>query len=299
MDKSRYTNQRICLSCQKIVSVSHKRTFAQIIRQKSNLLHHIRSWFWEQGYLEVQTPIIVSSPAMEETLEAVRCGEQFLHTSPEFAMKHLLAQGLCKIYQIVPCFREEEEGCHHSREFSMLEWYRVGISSNVLMNEVISLISSCAKILNHEIPKFVRIPTHALLDPTLAPDEWMFQWVDKIEPQLPSACIVYDYPSWAAALAKIRGSYADRFEVYLNGLELANAFCEERSSEELRSRWTKGNAHRVEQERSPHPIDEDFLSDIDTMPICSGIALGIDRLLMALLHIKHIEETQLPNRRIR
>ena len=113
------------------------------------------------------------------------------------------------------------------------------------------------------------------------------------------ACIVYDYPSWAAALAEIRGSYADRFEVYLNGLELANAFCEERNAEELRSRWTKGNEHRIKQGRSPHPIDEDFLSDIDAMPKCSGIALGIDRLLMALLQIEHIQDTQIPNRRKR
>ena len=257
----------------------------------------MRSWFWEQGYLEVQTPIIVPSPAMEETLESVSCGEDYLHTSPEFAMKHLLAQGLCKIYQIIPCFREEEEGSHHLREFLMLEWYRVGIDTPVLMKETIDLIVQCAQALHVSIPNFVHIATHELLDPSLPPDEWMFQWVDTVEPNLPPATIVYDYPVWGAALATIRGSYANRFEVYLHGIELANAFCEERDSKELRERWNKGNQSRMERGRTPHPIDEDFLSDVDTMPKCSGIALGIDRLLMALLGIQHIKEIQVPNRR--
>ena len=246
--------------------------------------------------MEVQTPIIVPSPAMEETLEAVSCGAEYLHTSPEFAMKHLLAQGLCKIYQIVPCFREEEEGCHHLREFLMLEWYRVGIGTQVLMEETIDLITRCAQSLCVPIPNFVHVATHELLDPTLPPEEWMFQWVDSIEPNLPPATIVYDYPSWGAALATIRGSYADRFEVYLHGIELANAFCEEQDAEELRRRWKKGNQSRKAQGRSPHPIDEAFLEDVNRMPKCSGIALGIDRLLMALLEIQHIREIQVPNR---
>jgi lysyl-tRNA synthetase class 2 len=277
--------------------VSKNSSFADIIRQKSLLLHQLRCWFWEKGYLEVQTPIIVSSPAMEETLEAVHCEDHFLHTSPEFAMKHLLAEGLCKIYQIVPCFRAEEEGTHHSREFSMLEWYHVGVGTEALIDETLGLIQSCADALSVQLPPFVRIATSDLLDPNLPEEEWMFTWVDKIEPNLPSGAVVYDYPIWAAALARLRGNVADRFEIYLNGLELANAFHEERDPSIIRNRWEKGNSNRIEQGKEAHPIDHDFLSDIAKMPRCSGIAMGIDRLLMALINIPHITHIHVPNRR--
>ena len=276
---------------------SKNRTFGQILRQKSALLHQIRDWFWEQGYLEVQTPILVSSPAMEETLEALSCEDKFLHTSPEFAMKHILSHGLCKIYQIVPCFRGEEEGRHHSKEFSMLEWYHVGIDTQTLMQESISLIESCAQTLGVVVPSFERISTAALLDPTLPEEEWMFRWVDEIEPKLPPAAIIYDYPAWGAALATLRGDTADRFEIYLHGLELGNAFHEERDPQILRARWERGNAHRKKQGKRPHPMDENFLHDIAKMPRCSGIAMGVDRLFMALLNLADIHQTLVPNRR--
>lgn len=234
---------------------------------------------------------------MEETLESIPCDGRYLHTSPEFAMKHLLAQGLCKIYQIVPCFRGEEEGRHHSKEFSMLEWYRVGIGTQVLMDETIELIKACAHTIAVSVPSFERFATSELLDPELPPEEWLFQWVDRIEPNLPKACVVYDYPAWGAALARLRGSVADRFEIYLNGLELANAFYEELDPHVLQARWEQGNKERVAQGKSPHPIDIEFLRDVSVMPRCAGIALGIDRLLMALLDIEDIKETLVPNRR--
>lgn len=234
---------------------------------------------------------------MEETLESISCDGRYLHTSPEFAMKHLLAQGLCKIYQIVPCFRGEEEGRHHSKEFSMLEWYRAGIGTQDLMNESIDVIYSCAKALGVDIADFDCIPTAELLDPNLPEEEWMFRWVDEIEPNLPPSVIVYDYPKWGAALARIRGEKADRFEIYINGLEIGNAFHEELNPSVIRTRWEKGNANRIQKGKSPHPMDEDFLQDISQMPRCSGIAIGLDRLLMALLDITDIKDTHVPNRR--
>lgn len=245
----------------------------------------------------MQTPVLVSSPAMEETLESIPCDGRYLHTSPEFAMKHLLAQGLCKIYQIVPCFRGEEEGIHHSKEFSMLEWYRVGVGTQVLMDETVSFIQTCAQSLGVTVPSFERLATSDLIDPGLSQDEWLFQWVDQIEPALPKACIVYDYPAWGAALARLRGDVADRFEIYLNGLELANAFYEELDPHILQRRWEQGNKVRRAQGRNPHPVDIHFLQDVSSMPRCSGIALGVDRLLMALLDIEDIKDTHVPNRR--
>ena len=272
---------------------SKNSSFAKLLRIKGAVLHAVRSWFWNQGYTEVQTPLLVPSPAMEENLEAISVGSLFLHTSPEFAMKRILAHGLCRIYQIVPCFREEETGPHHCREFSMLEWYCVGIGTSQLMKDTLSLISAAARSINVSLPSFEYISTSELLDPTLSPEEWLFRWVDKIEPSLPSAAVVYDYPAWGAALARVRGAYADRFEIYLHGLELANAFHEELNANELRLRWQEGNTRRQKSQRPPHPIDEQFLSAVNHMPRCSGIALGVDRLVMALTQTPHINDTQL------
>ena len=255
------------------------------LRSQGLLLHSLRSWFFTRGYTEVHTPVAVPSAALEENLEAIRIADAplFLHTSPEFAMKRRLADGLCRIYQIAHCFRGEEVGPHHAMEFRMLEWYRVGASWWDIANETINLISHLYEQVDLTPPKFDWIPTSELLSPNLAPKDWYFEWVDNIEPNLPTACIVYDYPNWQAALARTRHGVAERFEVYIEGIELANAFDEESSSEEIRKRWNQSNAFRITQQKPIHPIDDEFLQAIDRMPRCSGIALGIDRLMMLLL----------------
>ena len=254
------------------------------------ILHALRCWFFERGYIEVNTPIAVPSAALEENLEAIQInnGNRFLHTSPEFAMKKRLADGLCRIYQIAHCFRGEEIGPHHSMEFRMLEWYRVGASWWDIAHETIELITFLYEHTDLSVPKFEWIATTDLLSPNLTPEEWYFTWVDQIEPTLPSACIVYDYPPWQAALARKRNNLAERFEVYINGIELANAFDEESSSREIRQRWLDSNNIRSANNKVPHPIDEEFLQAIDKMPRCSGIALGIDRLIMLLLNQNNI-----------
>lgn len=262
------------------------------LRQRAAILHAIRSWFFDHGYLEVTTPILVPTAATEEHLEAVAAADGWLHTSPELAMKRVLASGLCRIYQIVPCFRDEERGVHHSREFSMLEWYRVGAGTAELMDEVESLVQAAAGAVGTSVPSFERRAISSLLADTGSPDEWFFAWVDQIEPQLTAPTIVYDYPPWQAALARLRGSVADRFEVYLSGIELANAFHEELDPAELRRRQEHGNSARIAAGRPPHPIDEDFLAAVARMPRCSGIALGIDRLVMALTGAQSIDEVQ-------
>ena len=263
----------------------------QTIRSQGILLHALRSWFFERGYIEVHTPIAVYSAALEENLETIQINNanRFLHTSPEFAMKKRLADGLCRIYQIAHCFRGEESGPHHSMEFRMLEWYRVGASWWDIAHETIDLISHLYKHTDRSTPTFEWIATTELLSPHLSAEEWYFQWVDQIEPSLPDACIVYDYPPWQAALARKRNDLAERFEVYINGIELANAFDEESSSQEIRQRWIYANQIRSLNNKPIHPIDEEFLRAIDQMPRCSGIALGIDRLMMILLNQTSIQ----------
>ena len=255
------------------------------LRTQGNILHALRSWFFERGYTEVHTPFAVPSAALEENLEAISLANMplFLHTSPEFAMKRRLADGLCRIYQIAHCFRGEEVGPHHTMEFRMLEWYRVGASWWDIANETVDLLTHLYQGVDLPIPTFEWVATPDLLSPDLPPQDWYFHWVDKVEPNLPKACIVYDYPKWQAALARTRHGVAERFEVYIDGIEIANAFDEESSSLEIRQRWNEANAIRISQQKEIHPIDEDFLHAVDKMPRCSGIALGIDRLVMLLL----------------
>lgn len=262
------------------------------LRQRAAILRSLRVWFDDHGYLEVHTPALVRAPAMEEHLHAVPAADGFLHTSPEFAMKRVLAAGLCRIYQITPCFRQEEVGVHHSREFTMLEWYRVGAGLPELMDEVADLISAAAQAVGAPSPAFRRVPTRDLLEDTGDPDDWFFRWVDQVEPTLTEPTIVHDYPAWQSALARTRDGIADRFEVYLGGLELANAFHEELDPETLRTRWAAGNAGRAQAGRAPHPVDEGFLAAVGQMPRCAGIALGVDRLVMALTGAADIAEVQ-------
>lgn len=265
---------------------------AELLRARARILRALRAWFDDQGYLEVHTPVLVPAGALEPHLEAVVVGHRQLHTSPELAMKRVLAAGLHRIYQVVPCFREEEAGVHHSREFTMLEWYRAGAGTAELMDEVEDLIAAAAAAVGQPAPAFRRVPTRALLEDRGDPDAWFFEWVDRVEPGLHAPTIVTDYPAWQAALAQLRDGHADRFEVYLGGLELANAFAEELSGAELRRRLEANNAARVAAGRPPHPVDEAFLAAVDRMPRCAGIALGVDRLVMALTGAAHIREVQ-------
>lgn len=229
---------------------------------------------------------------MEPHLEPLRVADAELHTSPEFAMKRVLANGLSRIYQICPCFRAEESGPHHHREFTMLEWYRAGAGTQDLMAEVESLVGAAAQAIGKPPPAFRRVPVASLLPHALAPDDWFFRWVDEVEPTLTAPTIVYNYPPWQAALARVRGENADRFEVYLGGVELANAFCEELSSTELRARKRESDTIRAEHGRPPHPVDDAFFHAVDALPACAGIALGVDRLVMVLTGATSIAEVQ-------
>ena len=265
---------------------------ADVLRARGRVVAALRRWFETHGYVEVHTPVLVPSPAMEEHLEPVVVGDRFLHTSPEFAMKRVLAAGLCRIYQIGPCFREEEQGAHHAREFTMLEWYRVGAGTAELMDEVEALIAAAAAAVDVPAPRFARRRVSDLLRDDGDPDAWFFAWVDRVEPTLTHPTIVYDYPAWQAALARLRGGVADRFEVYLGGLELANAFCELTDATELRARFEASAQARAAAGRPPHPTDEALIAATPRIPRCAGIALGVDRLLMALLGLDDIADVQ-------
>ena len=267
------------------------------LRQRAAITSAIRQWFDENGYLEVHTPTLVEHPALEEHLEPVQVGTKFLRTSPEFAMKRVLATGLCRIYQIGPCFREEEQGVHHSREFTMLEWYRAGAGTREIMDEVCDLVRAAAQSIGVAVPCFQRQTVEQLrrqagLQETFDEQEWFYQWVDMVEPMLTAPTIVYNYPAWQAAMATLRNKSADRFEVYLSGIEIANCFAEEGDQHVLRQRFNTSKSKRLAEGKAPHPIDEKLLAATPFMPRTAGIAMGLDRLVMALTSEADIAEVQ-------
>lgn len=245
-------------------------------------------------------PVLVRSPALEENLHAPVVGEGFLHTSPEFALKRVLAAGLCRIYAVSPCFREEEWGPLHTREFTMVEWYRVGAGYLELMEDVEDLIQYCGTQMGVPLPGFERHRYADLFERftgSPAPVDAVERqrvWINEIEKQLQSPTFVYDYPADEAAFSEIRGSVAERFELFFQGVELANAFSELRDPEELRQRWDRNNTARVKDSRAPHPVDERVIEAVSTHPRAAGIALGFDRLLYVLCNLSDIRQGQIP-----
>lgn len=270
------------------------------------VLRALRETLQGWGYLEVQTPVLVPSPALEEHLHAVQAEGGALRTSPEFALKRAIASGLCRLYEIGPCLRERERGPWHRREFTMCEWYRVGASLPDLMDEVEALLSACARALGVPEPgPWERISVRDLVKrhtgidlarataEDLSPhdegwdDAFTRLWVERVDPALSGALLVHSWPASQAALARVHtdGDWpvAARFEAYLGGIELANAFFELTDPAEQRRRFLSANTSRASAGERPHPVDEALIEAIGRMPATSGIALGVDRLTAALM----------------
>jgi len=278
----------------------------------------IREWFFEEGFVEVETPAMVRFPGQEpylNPLQTVVCNERgnkedvYLITSPEFAHKKLLASGFDKIFELARCFRNyEPRSLLHNPEFTMLEWYRSGVDYEKIMDDVEGLVSNIALKLGKNIGKpwermRVKDAFKKYADINLDNElqrldfaDWFFKvFLTHIEPKLGliEPVILYDYPASMAALAKIKKDdyrYAERFEVYWKGVELANAFTELTDSKEQRNRFIKEQEEQKKIGKGIRPIDEDFLKALDNIPNAGGIALGVDRLAMLLLDAKSIDE---------
>ncbi len=267
------------------------------------MLEAARGWFTQHGYLEVVTPSLVPSPAMEEHLHPLAAADGYLRTSPEFALKRLVATGLGRVYEIGPCFRDREQGPWHRREFTMCEWYRAGAELEDLMDEVEQLVAAAAEALGRPAPTWQRRTVREAfasatgLDPAAATgralsgvdepwdDAFLRRWVADVEPSLQGGVIVYDWPASQAALARVVDAppapwaIARRFEVYWDGLELANAFFELTDPVEQRARFTRANTARQAAGELPHPVDDAFVEAVGRLPRTAGIALGVDRLV--------------------
>ncbi len=311
-------------------------TFATL-KKRSEIIDSIRQFFKERAVLEVDTPLlshaaatdpqVLAIPALFKQNGATLEEQVFLQTSPEYAMKRLLAKGSGPIYQICKAFRQGDIGRVHNPEFTMLEWYRPGFDHHALMNEVDDLLqtilqtSSAERLSYHAaFEKFIGINPHETNTKKLIqcakergidfrnqaqiPETEIAErnlWLDLllthcIEPQIGQnrPTFLYDFPVTQAALAKIRlqenPPVASRFEVYFKGLELANGFHELQDVKEQRRRFENDLIYRKQQGICPVPIDEYFLAALEAgLPDCAGVALGVDRLIMLALDFQSIE----------
>jgi len=282
---------------------------------RARMVQAIRRFFIDQEYLEVETPCIIPALIPEDHIDAVACGDRFLHTSPELCMKRMLAAGYEKIFQICKCFREKERGSYHLPEFTMLEWYRRDADYISLMQECQELIVSVAsavgcgdeiiyqgKVVNlrdswerlsvrEAFNRYVPLS----LEEALKEGRFDEMTVCYIEPNMgvERPTFLYDYPASLATLARLRKkdpAVAERFELYMAGVELANAFSELTDINEQRLRFERVQGYRASIGKSIYPISERFLQSLNTMPESAGIALGLDRLAMIFTNSSSIDE---------
>lgn len=323
-----------------------------LLRRRAAVVQTARLFFIEQGFEEVETPVLQVAPGMEPHLHAfaTELAEPFaqgqrrmyLHTSPEFAMKKLLAGGVPRIFQMARVFRNGERSPLHHPEFTMLEWYRAGASYRQVMDDCEALVQACARAVEtrqarwqgrgcdlfswwwrisvaEAFDQYAGIDLLAAIqgdprDPDPAPlaaearrlglhvgeddrfDDVFFRiMLEKVEPHLGvgAPTILYDYPLCMAALARPKPEderLAERFEVYVCGVELANGFGELTDAAEQRRRFEADMALKQSLYGECWPLDEDFIAAVGAMPEAAGIALGLDRLVMLLLGAGRIED---------
>jgi lysyl-tRNA synthetase class 2 len=297
------------------------------LRLRADLLRETRAWFAELGVLEVETPCLAAAGVTDVHLQSLEVrtadGERlgYLQTSPEYAMKRLLAAGAPDIYQLGHVFRGAERGRRHNLEFTMVEWYRRGIDEHALMDEVEALLrrlltphrplATTHRLCYHQavdgalglasmdadaaalcgalqragidVPDSLRSERDALLDLAISL---------LVAPGFPAdrVTFVHDFPASQAALARVAGPVAARFEAYVGELELANGFHELADPEEQTRRFAADAAERVRRGLPPLEPDARFLAALRAgLPPCSGVALGFDRVVMLALGADHID----------
>lgn len=288
--------------------------------KRAEIIKSVRAFFVENNFTEVQTPALQIMPTPDTHIQAFETEGYGLHTSPEIAMKKLLVAGAGDIYQICPVYRKNESTRLHSPEFTMLEWYRIGADYTAMMDDCDALLSllgfktPCERItVAQAFEKYTNLSSSGSLTArslaecaahnnirTTETDtfEDIFHSImaEKIEPNLGQGAptILYDYPICMAALARKKPDdqhYAERFELYISGVEIANAFSELTNAAEQKSRLQADLKLKKELYGQDIPIDEDFIRALEYgMPESSGCALGLDRLIMLACGANSIDE---------
>jgi lysyl-tRNA synthetase class 2 len=288
----------------------------QALEVRATVLSSIRSFFEGHGFLEIDTPVRVRAPALEDHIDAEPAGDHYLRTSPELHMKRLLAAGYPRIYQMGPCFRRGESGLVHHPEYTMLEWYRAHADYGDILLDTRNLLNHIAREIHgdtlltyngHRVDLADSWETWTVADAFAAhagwnpveqynPDRFDIDLVEKVEPAMPSdrPVVLIDYPAEAAALARRKEDnprIAERWELYIGGLELANAYSELNDAAEQRARFEDCVRQRSERGAEIYPLDEAFLQALEQgMPPAGGIALGIDRLVMLMADANSLQD---------
>ncbi len=281
------------------------------IEHRARILHQIRAFFVEQGFIEVETPARIPVNAPELHIDAIPSDGWYLQTSPELCMKRLLAAGYDNIFQICHCWRAAERGPNHLPEYTMLEWYRRDCDYQQLMSDCEELISS---LVEHETltwqgqeidmtrpwPRLTvqqAFLQHSSTSLSQITDANFFSELisNEIEPALPpnKPLFLIDYPTLQGSLARRKTEdpgFVERVELYIAGLELANGFSELTDAAEQRQRFVKEEIQRQESGKPPCPLPEKYIDELETLTNATGIALGIDRLVMLLCNQPTIDE---------
>ena len=295
------------------------------LRLRAELYATLRAFFAERGVLEVETPILSAAGNSDPNIESfdtefsghvdAGAARRWLRTSPEFPLKRLLAEGLGDCYELGRVFRNGEAGRTHNPEFTMLEWYRVGIDHRVLASEVQDLVAMAMALVGRRVRRRTTgyrdwFRAEIDLDPFLASESELQQalgdvriegeglrrddWLDllvthRLQPRLEAdlALVVHDFPASQCALARVIERdgvrVAKRFECYLGGRELANGYHELNDAGEQRRRFEADRALRRARGQAEVALDQRLLAALPQLPDCAGVALGIERLLQAML----------------
>jgi len=291
------------------------------------LFVQLRSFFLQRQVLEIDAPLIVPATVTDLHIESIpvslerlgKISEQYLSTSPEFHMKRLLAMGSPSIYSLGKVFRQGEHGSRHHHEFTLLEWYRIGWDEHQLMEEVRELLvmllpgkalrkinygelffsvlkvnPHCASLNDLKQCVARHVETDASMLTVTDCLDLLFSHC--IESTLQGITFVYNYPSSQAALAKMTNdeqgqAVARRFEVFIDGIELANGYCELTDAPEQRRRFEQDIKTRQQQNKKIYPMDESLLYALEAgFPECAGVAIGVDRLLMKILGASNLQQ---------
>lgn len=300
---------------------------ASMLAARASLLAQIRKFFAQRNVLEVETPVLAAATVSDLHIQSWKTENSwgqnnqslYLQTSPEYAMKRLLASGSGAIYQLAKAFRFEERSNRHNPEFTLLEWYQPGYSLSGLMDEVEALLALVTPVTDiqrlsyreifqknldidpHQIPTrdleaLAKCEISLVAEGLSRTDYLQLILSQIIEPNMRGNWFLYDYPEDQAALAQVKIDsagikVAQRFELFCSGMEIANGYFELTDPAEQRRRFESDLEKRQQANRSSVPIDENLIAALESgLPDCAGVALGVDRLLMIATGAKSIDE---------
>ncbi len=275
------------------------RIWPNLVR-RCELMSELRAWFRDRGFVELETPVMARSPGLEVHLRAIEARStresRWLITSPEYYLKRVLSAGAERVFYLGRAFRDDEDGHLHHGEFTMLEWYRAGEPPRAIQDDVEAIVA----LATGQPRAWTRFTVAEALErfgrPSQDPDDVITQLVERIEPALAPLGATW-LERWPIALASLARpcdddpTVAERFEAYVDGVELCNGFGELTDPVEQRARCERDAAERARLGLPAYPIDASFLDALEAgLPPCSGVALGVDRLIMLATGARHLDD---------